>query len=374
MELARVDQLVDDLTSSFEAGLEFYVKWKKKLESRNHYRRHDKTSSATTSKCAVSTSLDISSHRIRATYQVGSAILGSDFTVGDAECRQCLTTNLAQLETRVASLRDAFSSKHGCFINLNEVFLASEAIRIECVTALADQYRRFASGRPVPQEMPIPRPRPISHQGVEPPAIPPAATKTKTSRRPPPVEFDRQTAVWSTNSDLPVFKSEPPSPPLTPKLRPDDTESCFGPPSSIGAPSTRQSLRPKNSVFSIFCAEAMALQVDPNRPLPSESRNKCKCGYKWKVPEFAEGKEYIPLKDGFRMTKRFLAKSHCDQSSSNDGGGGAVASDQPPKPGYGCVLCTSTGRTETYETADNLRTHINVTHGKWQMLHDRDVA
>ncbi|KAM7207913.1 hypothetical protein V8F20_001707 [Naviculisporaceae sp. PSN 640] len=374
MELARVSQLVEDLTSSFEEGLEFYVKWKRKLESRNHYRRNDKAASTLTpSKCAVSTSLDVSSHRIRASYQIGSAIIGPEFSSGDEECRQCLAKNLAELEVCVASLREAFGSSTPRFINLNEVFLASESIRINCVTALANQYRRLASGRPVPQEIPIPKPRPLSR--VE-------APRASTPRIPPPPpipadevkEFDAQTAVWSTNSDLPVFKSEPPSPPLTPKLRHDDVESSFGAPSEIGAPSevsgpsARISLRPKNSVFSIFCPEAMALQVDPNRPIAAKS--KCKCGYKWKVPEFVDGKDYMGLKDGFRMTKRFLAKSHCDQSAVNSA---TIGPDQP-KPGYGCVLCTSTGRTETYETAENLRAHINAAHDKWQMLHDRDVA
>lgn len=88
MELARVSQLVEELASSFEEGLEFYVKWKKKLESRNHYRRNEKVAS-TASKCAVSTSLDVSSHRIRASYQIGSAIIGPEFSSGDGIFFQC---------------------------------------------------------------------------------------------------------------------------------------------------------------------------------------------------------------------------------------------------------------------------------------------
>ncbi|KAK3689893.1 hypothetical protein B0T22DRAFT_528658 [Podospora appendiculata] len=357
--------LVNGLTSAFEAGLDFYMKWKQKLESQNHYQgRKEKASSATASKCAVSTSLEISSHRIRAAYQVGFAIIGAEFSSGDAECRQALTTNLAQLEERVASLRAAFCSKQRQFINLNEVYLASEAIRTRCVTALAEQYRRCASGRAVPQEMPIARPRTAGRQDEQ--VMPPI--KVLPAR----VEFDRQTAVWSTNSDPPTFKSEPPSPPLTPKHLADDTESCFSPPSEVGQPSGRQPLRPKNSVFSIFCSEAMALQVDPSRPIPTASRHKCRCGYKWKVPELSESKDYIAVKDGFRMTRRFLAKSHCDQST--DEGVAIGSSADQPRPGYGCVLCTSTGRSETYETAENLRVHINATHDKWQMLHDRDMT
>ncbi|KAK0712856.1 hypothetical protein B0T26DRAFT_650815 [Lasiosphaeria miniovina] len=277
MELARVDALVDGLAEAFEAGLDFYMRWKKRVDSQNHYRRPEKASPAATSKCAVSTSLDMSSHRIRATYQVGFALIGPEFSAGDGS---------------------------------SSVFPARD-------------------------------------------------------------EFDRQTAVWSTTSDMPVFQSEPPSPPLTPKVPTDDTESCFGLPSEVGHATGRQALRPKNSVFSIFCPEAMALQVDPNRPIPASSKGKCSCGYRWKVPELSEATNYMPLKDGFRVTRRFLAKSHCDQSP--DEGVAIGSSTEQPSPGYGCVLCTSTGRTETFETAENLQTHINATHDKWQMLHDKDM-
>jgi hypothetical protein len=69
------------------------------------------------------------------------------------------------------------------------------------------------------------------------------------------------------------------------------------------------------------------------------------------------------LKDGFRMTRRFLAKSHCEPRGQ-----------RPYGMRYGCVLCTSTGWTETHETAEHLRVHINASHIKWQMLHDRDLT
>ncbi|KAK3346591.1 hypothetical protein B0T25DRAFT_461829 [Lasiosphaeria hispida] len=367
MELARVDALVDGLASAFESGLDFYTKWKKQLETQNHYRRHDKSVSPSASKCAVSTSLDISSHRIKATYQVGFALIGPSYAVGDADCRQVLTTSLAQIEERVDGLRQALGSKQRHFINLNEMFLVSESIRIKCVTALADQYKRYAAGRAVPQDMPIPRPRSMCRQDEQ--APPPIRV---LPARPPHDDFDRHTAIWSTNSEMPIFQSEPPSPPLTPKLMHDDMESCTGAPSEFGQPNPRQSMRPKNSVFSIFCSEAMALQVDPARPIPTTSRGRCTCGYKWNVPELSKTKNYLAVKDGFRVTKRFLAKSHCDQSA-DEGVAIAPSADQP-KPGYGCVLCTSTGRTETYETPGTLRAHINATHDKWQMLHDRDMT
>ena len=70
MELARVDALVNNLASLFESGLEFYTQWKKKLERQPR-------------KDAVSTSLDMSSHRIKAAYQIGFAMIGTEFSAGD---------------------------------------------------------------------------------------------------------------------------------------------------------------------------------------------------------------------------------------------------------------------------------------------------
>ncbi|KAK3385391.1 hypothetical protein B0H63DRAFT_449449 [Podospora didyma] len=367
MDMARVDALVDGFAQAFEAGLDFYSQWKKRVESENHYQRKENAASIATTKDALSTSLDMSNHRIRATYQVGFALIGPDYSAGDDECRQCLGAHLAQLKERIEGLRQAIDSKQRRFISLNDIFVVSEAARIKCVTALADQYRRLAAGRAVPQEMPIPRPgrRSISMPRQESPAPPFPPVRVLPARD----DFDRQTAVWSTNSDPPVFQSEPPSPPLTPKVAPDDVESCYGGPSE--AATRRQTLRPKNSVFSIFCPEAMALQVDPNRAIPTSSK-KCGCGFKWRVPELPEAMEYMTVKDGFRMTRRFLAKSHCDKST--DEGVAIGPSADQPSPGYGCVLCTSTGRTETYETAENLQAHINAAHNKWQMIHDKDMT
>jgi len=253
------------------------------------------------------------------------------------------------------------------------------SIRISCVTALAEQYRRFATGRAVPQEMPIPRPRSVCR--AEDIGLLPAPPPPPPPAPPDPVDFDRQTAIWSTNSDLPTFQSEPPSPPLTPKLSPDDEDDDNDTEPSDTNP--RQSLRPKNSVFSIFCPEAMALQADPARPIPA--RGRCACGYKWNVASLStetssttntttttaassssassSKSPYLAARDGFLITKRFLAKSHCDRGD-----------DDTTAPKYACVLCTSTGRTEVYDTAEALRGHINKGHDKWQMLHDRDLC
>lgn len=380
MDRTRVDSLVDGLASAFEAGLDFYAKWKKKQERVNHYRKQDSKSSTTATKCALSTSLDISSHRIKATYQVGFALIGPEFSSGDPTCRECLSANLRQLEERIDLLRQAVITKNGGPLNLHELFQASDSIRARCVSALAEQYSRLAVGRAVPQELPIPK---LPRTAVARNDRETAAVKVLPAHE--RIEFDRQTAVWSTSSGPPAFQSEPPSPPPTPKLLPpDDVQSIMGPPSEIGQPSGRQPLRPNNSVFSIFCPEAMALQVDPARPVPSR---KCRCGYRWKklrTDELAhqDQQEALLLKEGFRMTRRFLAKSHCDQTTPVDegvvvgggGGGGGGAPTGQGRPGYGCVLCTSTGCAETYETAGLLRTHINATHTKWQMLHDRDMT
>lgn len=263
-------------------------------------------------------------------------------------------------------MRQALDSRGHHFLNLHAVFVTSDTTRISCIKALGQLYRRLATGRPLPPEMPIPESTRNSSllQRTESPG--------PVRVLPPQPEFDSQTAVWSTASELPVFKSEPPSPPPTPKLVSDDieTSSCFSP-SKSGPSGTRQPLRPKNSVFSIFCPEAMALQVDPGRQLPG-LRSKCKCGYKWNVPELSDTSGYMALKDGFRITRRFLAKSHCDQSADKGISIGSSADQTPSR--YGCVLCTSTGRTERFETALMLRAHINATHDKWQMLHDRDMA
>jgi hypothetical protein len=85
MDGSRVASLVDGLASAYEAGLDFYTKWKQKQERENHYHRPARKSSAALSKCALSTSLDISSHRIKATYQVGFALIGPEFAVGDGK-------------------------------------------------------------------------------------------------------------------------------------------------------------------------------------------------------------------------------------------------------------------------------------------------
>ena len=85
MDPNRVVSLVDGLTSTFEAGLAFYTKWKAKQERENNYQRSPPKKSTAVSKCSLITSLDISSHRVKATYQVGFALIGPEFATGDSK-------------------------------------------------------------------------------------------------------------------------------------------------------------------------------------------------------------------------------------------------------------------------------------------------
>ena len=227
-------------------------------------------------------------------------------------------------------------------LDLNVILQASETARISSIQALADLYQRLAIGRPVPREIPVPKWRSSSRENAESPQPP-----TPRLPPPPPPPEDDAVTMWSATSGPPVFQSEPPSPPLTPKTALEEQLRGAG-----AAPGAAD--RPSNSVFSIFCPEAMALQVDVKRPVPD--RRRCACGFRWRVPELPAARDAVVLKDGFSMTRRFLAKSHCEG-----------------RRGYGCVLCTSRGKTETYETAELLAAHVNGEHSKWQMLHDRDL-
>ncbi|KAJ9129434.1 hypothetical protein NKR19_g10375, partial [Coniochaeta hoffmannii] len=269
MDGNRVASLVDGLTSTYEAAFNFYIRWKQKQEQENHYKRHPGKISPAVGKCSLSASLDMSSHRIESTYQVGFAIIGPEFSVGDAICRDSLWANLTRLHERVNLLRLAILSAHREPLELRELLQISESTRHNCINALAQQYKRLASGRLVPQDLPIPSLRPSLPQAGH---LSHHPTQAIASHKPAqPVDFDRQTAIWSTTtSGPPTFQSEPPSPPPTPL--PPDTQSLA--PSTLNPPGMTPRLRPNNSVFSIFCPEAMALQVDPTRPVPGSRQQR----------------------------------------------------------------------------------------------------
>ncbi|XDG08632.1 hypothetical protein ABKA04_008247 [Annulohypoxylon sp. FPYF3050] len=85
------------------------------------------------------------------------------------------------------------------------------------------------------------------------------------------VEYSEANCGMQGTSKSSYMQSEPPSPPPTPKQSPDDAQSTYT--------SNLSTSRPKNSVFSIFCPEALKYQVNPRKAMPKQ-RN-CRCGYDW---------------------------------------------------------------------------------------------
>ena len=82
MDCTRVDILVKRLVSAAEAGSDLCTKWNERQLAKNSYQR-PRPAVAATIKLAASTSFEISSHRIRTTYQVAFALIGLDFSSGD---------------------------------------------------------------------------------------------------------------------------------------------------------------------------------------------------------------------------------------------------------------------------------------------------
>ncbi|EFX03574.1 hypothetical protein CMQ_502 [Grosmannia clavigera kw1407] len=417
---------IDDLSASFTLCLQFYSQWRRCRGSVNHYRRPENSGAVpkppVIAPCALSASLDMGA-QTRETFTIGLAILGPDYAQGDDMCCRALAIQQDLLQDQVALLRTAIASATKP-LDINVILKASETVRVATINALVELYRRMAAGRPgIPRALPVPKWRSPSLRSKPPktkrellamlPAYPPSPGPSTCCRS--FKDDDATTTRWSVLSSPLVFQSEPPSPPLTATMSecvaplPSLPELVFNA-SAAGKRASYQSwVRPQNSVFNIFCPEAMALQVDVYKLVPSA--RKCRCGYRWQerastrcstrtstrastrasARSGSEDKSIIHrnksissmessasfvsarstrtlrhspstttivLKDGFSLSPRFLAKSHCEGAES----------------GFGCVLCTSNGLTETYGTAEDLRVHINTTHDKWQMLHDRDLA
>ncbi|KAK1585217.1 uncharacterized protein LY79DRAFT_591598 [Colletotrichum navitas] len=358
MEPTTVIGAVSALVELFADGAEHYAQWKRKRALNNNYfrnpdsgvRRHVIT-------CALSISLDASANQIKETYDIGFTLLGAEFSLGDATCRDMLCNQLFNLGSRVSHLRrvSADSSSTG-LLNLPDIIQASESARLASVRALAELYFRVAGGRPdIPKSLPVPRPRP--HQDGSISRYPASPEEENNGGGDNNEGDDETTTAMTITTDQAPFHSEPPSPPPTPpapKPISNDDVSLFTP-SEAGASSTGTvHLRPKVSVFSMFCPEAMTFQVDLSKRIP-ETPKRCKCGYRW-MPLLPNNKDFIVLKEGFRMSSRFLAKSHSDRNE------------------FACCLCVPSGKTNKYESADALRAHINISHTKWQILHDRDIS
>jgi hypothetical protein len=167
---------------------------------------------------------------------------------------------------------------------------------VSSLAALHQQYQRVVVGRLVPRELPKP------------------AELSST-------EYPDAEEMCDTVVNVPQATSQqtshckPPSPPPTP--------TCISKPQQNNVQSTYLLAglgpRPKNSVFSVFCPEAMKYQVDLEKTLPKKG-TMCRCGYEWNSTG-KEDRAAIVIKDGFRITSRFLGKSHLEK-------------------GLGCVLCT----------------------------------
>ncbi|KAI1078967.1 hypothetical protein F5B20DRAFT_545691 [Whalleya microplaca] len=334
MDLNTVRGLVAALVGTYAAGLEYYTKWQRRKWQENHYRTTTKGTLCGGNACALSTSLSVSGRNIKEAFDGGADILGDGFIHGDDICRETLQGNLECLQEHIYILRKATRDGNGP-LGLYEALCISEAVRVSCLAALAKQYQRVAVGRLVPRELPG------SQQRTRLSVVIPDEDTVKAAND---TIDDSQTTYHTANSQL---QSEPPSPPPTPKMIPDDLQSTY---TSISA--SGYGPRPKNGVFSVFCPEAMKYQVNPLKMRPRQ--NTCRCGYDWNGGH-TEDKAAMMVKDGFHITPRFLGKSHCEG-------------------GFGCVLCTSSGKTEKYANVEGLKTHINACHTKWQMLHDRDMA
>lgn len=299
-------------------------------------------------------------------------------------CRSMLWSQLNVLSDRVANLHRAASATSWAIVDLADATSVCEDVRRASLHALSDQYQRILAGRPLAKSLSVVRPRiqsTVSAQSDE--SLRPSMLSRQPSDSlrppryqikqyrlsqqqqkpqpyqqqhhaqprqhhpspPPPTEHDQEAEDEKIlrayiGGPLRIQQNEPPSPPLTPKTSVSGSDS-----------SSTVASRPGNSVFAQFCGEAMALQVDTKKPVPASGN--CACGYEWQA-QLNGRRGASQLKEGFKLTTRYLAKSHVESN------------------GFGCVLCTSTGKSEKFEGVEMLKEHINASHTKWQLLHDTD--
>ncbi|KAI0441997.1 hypothetical protein F4803DRAFT_520949 [Xylaria telfairii] len=352
MAQETVGHVVAALADSFTAGLECYASWRQRQRRRNHYFTRGATDTVQDGICA---SLAISKLRIEEALKKGADVLGGEFISGDAACRDVLLENLQRLQQCIEALERAVDVEDHP-LPLSELISVSEAVRGSSLAALHKQYQRIAVGRLTPRALPPSAPALLSPpvedgKGIHRREI---GLATATARAADRRSTSPDTRSCNNNSHA---NHEPPSPPLTPTLvrrdhtdegeDDDDASTCSRSAASFES-------RPRNSVFSVFCPEAVKYQVDVRKALPAKGE-RCRCGYDWDTACPTEDRVGVVVKDGFQITSRFLGKSHCEN-------------------GLGCVLCTSTGATETFGTVDDLKAHINSAHTKWQLLHDRDLT
>ncbi|KAI1452011.1 hypothetical protein F4805DRAFT_56395 [Annulohypoxylon moriforme] len=338
MDLSTVGGVVEALVATYLAGLEYYTKWQERKWQENQYKVHSKANPCGGNACALSTSLSFSARKVKEAFDGGMDILGDAFATGDEICRSALQSELEYLQERIYVLYQEIRAENRP-LDLFEAVRASECVRVSVLAALTGQYKRVAVGRLVPLVLPGSQQRSRLSATIEEETVKPG--DDGGGAYDDLIECAHVSYGIGSTSTSPYMQSEPPSPPPTPKQNPDGTHT-----------STMSTLRPRNSVFSMFCPEALKYQVNPQKTMPK--RRNCKCGYDWNGIH-TEDQMALMVKEGFLITARFLGKSHCDA-------------------GFGCVLCTSSGRTETYSNVESLKDHINASHTKWQMLHDRDMV
>ncbi|KAI1324789.1 hypothetical protein F5Y16DRAFT_379932 [Xylariaceae sp. FL0255] len=428
-----VGDLVAALVETYSAGTAKYAAWRRRTWERGDYHYHyDKgkrpaavnddgknggSSSQSTAEiaittsaerdrdgpkrgrvegfCAASISLRTSETRIRDAFDNGVDTLGDSFKVGDETCCNILRDNLELLRECIGALETATLAETGS-LPLANVVQVSESVREASLTALHKHYQKVAIGRLMPRHQPSGTTRP----GQEDEEIIQPESETTTEGGPESAEEgeeeEEEEEQEQEDNETPKkhgspgshHTSQPPSPPPTPSRSLSTSETTDARRMTIatdGGISTTSSAHLTNSVFRVFCPGALKYQVYLQKPLPRPGETggeqpKCKCGYAWyrygagnggnsssdmkageneerdRVDDAASAAQRASflLKNGFRLTPRFLGKSHCAK-------------------GFGCVLCTSTGSTETFESLDALRTHINSNHTKWQLLHDPDL-
>ncbi|KAI0975432.1 hypothetical protein F4678DRAFT_420250 [Xylaria arbuscula] len=333
MALETVDHVVAALGDSYAIALECYAAWCERQRAQNHYRTtrrqdkndggdHDGGNDDGAKKrrpmfAAVSASLTLSKSRIEEAFRSGVDVLSDEFISGDAICRLILLENLSRLRNCVATLQRAVAPESPGPLPLAEVMSVSENVRIACLDALHKLYQRLVVGRLAPRE----------HSSL--------ASMPNFS-----APADSNNSKSNTRSNY-----SPPSPPPTPRRSADLDSELY----NAGCDAW-----PGNSLFSIFCPEAVKYQVDLRKALPADGA-RCRCGYVWDAACYARDTVAMLIKEGFVITPRFLGKSHCDK-------------------GFRCVLCISSGKAETFDGVEGLKTHINSSHSKWQLLHDGDLT
>ncbi|KAI1279456.1 hypothetical protein F5Y07DRAFT_43622 [Xylaria sp. FL0933] len=389
-----VGNVIAAIADSYATALECHAGWRRRQSAHNHYQKKKRrptssdngadegVKSARMTYDAASASLAFSKMRIEEAFRDGADVLGDEFVSGDAVCRDVLLENLARLRDCVAALERAVQAAEYRALPLAELTRVSEAVRISCLDALHKQYQRMVVGRLAPREhissrasaselaRAIGEEDQVEGTGDE-AEVNDVAAHTIGHSPTSPEKFRRNKNNGS-NSNNSSSNYEPPSPPPTPTkpstaaatiatrlMKPEgnadaDADAVSTYSWSTAAGSSSENARPKNSVFSVFCPEAMKYQVDLEKALPVDGA-RCRCGYVWDAGYRGQDRTAMVIKDGFQITPRFLGKSHCEK-------------------GLGCVLCTSSGKTETFGSVEGLKTHINSSHTKWQLLHDRDLA